>query len=105
MGQELLGREGGSPQYLSMSISLVSCWALKIKKAMLSMTYCHFLAQRMTCFIFIVCFLMPGDLFDELVSLGAHLLGPPAILGLRARGEQLIVKRSPVFCLQVRVMH
>ena len=47
---------------------------------------------------------LPGELFEELVSLGAHLLGPPAILGLRARGEQLIVKKSPVFCLQVRLM-
>ena len=36
------------------------------------------------------------------MGVGAHILGPPAIKGLRARGEPLLVKRSPVFCLQVR---
>ena len=42
-----------------------------------------------------------GELFDHLVGVGSHILGPPAIRGLRARGEPLLVKRSPVFCLQV----
>ena len=100
MGRDLLGREGGSPQYLSTSISLVSCWAVKIRKLCCQFVkLSHDISDALYSLFFL---LMPGDLFDELVSLGAHLLGPPAILGLRARGEQLIVKRSPVFCLQVR---
>ena len=82
-----MGREEGSQQYLYMSISLVSCWAVK-------MLNIYYLLRKK----------LPGDLFEELVSLGAHLLGPPAILGLRARGEQLLVKKSPVFCLQVSLM-
>ena len=48
---------------------------------------------------------LPGDIFDKLVRLGAYLVGPPAILEMRARGEQIwvkIVKRSPLFSLQVR---
>lgn len=48
------------------------------------------------------CLHIKGELFDRLVGAGAHILGPPAIKGLRARGEPLLVKRSPVFCLQVR---
>ena len=47
---------------------------------------------------------LPGDIFDQLVSLGAYLVGPPAILEMGARGEKLwvkIIKRSPLFSLQV----
>ena len=48
---------------------------------------------------------LPGDIFDKLVRLGAYLVGPPAILEMRARGDKIwvkIVKRSPLFSLQVK---
>ena len=49
---------------------------------------------------------LPGDIFDKLVRLGAYLVGPPAILEMRARGDKIwvkIIKRSPLFSLQVRL--
>ena len=91
MGRDWLGRKRRSPQYLSIRISRVSCWAVKIDKGKLfSHGVSDVSSQK-----------LPGHIFDKLVSLGAHLVGPPAIRALRARGEKLFVKRSPVFCLQV----
>lgn len=40
-----------------------------------------------------------GSVFEALAGRGRHLLGPPALRDLAARGEPLLVKRCPVFCL------
>ena len=42
-----------------------------------------------------------GPVFQRLVSCKRPILGPPAVRELRGRGEALLVKRSPVFCLSL----
>ena len=42
-----------------------------------------------------------GPVFQRLVSLKRPILGPPAVRELRMKGEPLLVKRSPMFCLSL----
>ena len=97
MGKDSLGGKLGFGQFLSMKTFRVSFWQLVFVLQIVERNY----FSASFCVLFSHDIVSSGELFDHLVGVGSHILGPPAIRGLRARGEPLLVKRSPVFCLQV----
>ena len=46
-----------------------------------------------------VCDPFSGPVFERLVAAKRPILGPPAVRDLHSRGEPLLVKRSPMYCL------